>query len=207
MKTTEEEAIPIEGHHREICRFYGAQDERFEAVWKAIRRLIPQEEHRRASQRSVYSPSISGPGLTALTAEQVNLLNSLPGPNVYEALETVEEPCPGTIDWVLSNPQFTMWLKSVESHVLHVVGKPGSGKSVLAAFLFQCGIRQVLNHHPFYFAFTDHSDGRSAAAAWAALVYQLLLEDPSLFSKVFTQPSQSRRIFRGLDPSSGRNLG
>ncbi|RYP53829.1 hypothetical protein DL768_001280 [Monosporascus sp. mg162] len=178
MKITQEEAIPIEGHHRDIRRFYGAQDERFEAVWKAIRRLIPREEIR------------------SLTAEQVNFLNSLPGPNVYEALETVEEPCLGTTDWVLSNPQFTAWLISVESHVLHVVGKPGSGKSALAAFLFRSGIRQVLNHHPFYFAFTDRSDGRSAAAAWAALVYQLLLEDPSLFSKVFTQ---SRRIYPCLD--------
>lgn len=198
MKTTEEEAIPIEGHHREICRFYGTQDERFEAVWKAIRRLILREDNKRAASCSGYSPSSSGPSLTTLTAEQVNLLNSLPDPNIYEALETIEEPCPGTTDWILSNPQFTTWLISVEDHVLHVVGKPGSGKSVLAAFLFQSRIHQVLDHHPFYFAFTDRSDGRSAAAAWAALVHQLLLEDPSLFSEVFTQPNQSRRISPGL---------
>ncbi|KAH7204891.1 ankyrin repeat-containing domain protein [Fusarium redolens] len=178
MKITQEEAIPIEGEHKEICKFYGADDARFTAVCNAIRRLVPQEENK------------------PLTAEQVNILKSLPGPNVYEILETVEEPCQGTTDWVLSNPQFTEWLTSTESHVLHVVGKPGSGKSVLAAFLFQSGMRQVLNHHAFYFAF---GDGRCAAAAWASLAHQMLLEDSSLFSKVFTQPGQSRRFSAGLD--------
>ncbi|OIW33004.1 hypothetical protein CONLIGDRAFT_570241, partial [Coniochaeta ligniaria NRRL 30616] len=45
MKITQEEAIPIEGDHMGIARFSGPDDERFEAVWKAIRRLIPQTEN------------------------------------------------------------------------------------------------------------------------------------------------------------------
>jgi ABC-type branched-subunit amino acid transport system substrate-binding protein len=40
MNITQEEAIPIGGNHMDICRFSG-DDERFEAVWKAIRRLTP----------------------------------------------------------------------------------------------------------------------------------------------------------------------
>ncbi len=44
MKVTKEEAIPIEGHHRDICRFRGPEDPRFEAVWKAIQRLALGEE-------------------------------------------------------------------------------------------------------------------------------------------------------------------
>lgn len=45
MKITQEEPISIEGDHMGIVRFSGPDDERFEAVWKAIRRLIPQSEN------------------------------------------------------------------------------------------------------------------------------------------------------------------
>ena len=58
MNVTQEEAIPIEGHHTEICRFSGPEDERFEAVWKAIRRLIRRDESRRAY---VFSPLFHSP--------------------------------------------------------------------------------------------------------------------------------------------------
>jgi hypothetical protein len=46
MKITQEEAIPIEGDHRQIARFTGPEDDRFQAVWKAIRRVVPQDENR-----------------------------------------------------------------------------------------------------------------------------------------------------------------
>ena len=136
-----------------------------------------------------------------MTPEQVNLLNSLPVSNIYESLDNIEGPCPGTTDWVLSNPQFTEWLASTESHVLNILGKRGSGKSVLAAFLFQSGMREVLNHNSFYFAFTNNRNGRSAVAAWAALIHQILFEDRALFSQVFTQLGGSRRVSPSLDAS------
>jgi hypothetical protein len=44
MNITQEETIPMEGDHREICRFESADDERFDSVWKAIKRLIPVAE-------------------------------------------------------------------------------------------------------------------------------------------------------------------
>lgn len=34
MKITQEEAIPIEGDYRQIARFSGPEDDRFQAVWK-----------------------------------------------------------------------------------------------------------------------------------------------------------------------------
>jgi hypothetical protein len=44
MNITQEEALPIEGDHREMCRFEKVDDARFQAVWNAIRRLIPKKE-------------------------------------------------------------------------------------------------------------------------------------------------------------------
>jgi len=44
MNISEEEAIPMDGDHREICRF-SKDDDRFEAVWKAVQRCLPTESH------------------------------------------------------------------------------------------------------------------------------------------------------------------
>jgi hypothetical protein len=40
MEIPNEEALPLEGNHQEICKFSGANDERFEEVWKAIKRIV-----------------------------------------------------------------------------------------------------------------------------------------------------------------------
>lgn len=44
MNITQEDTIPMEGNHMEICRFADGDDERFDAVWKAIKRLVPAVE-------------------------------------------------------------------------------------------------------------------------------------------------------------------
>jgi hypothetical protein len=46
MEITGEEAIPMAGNHMEICTFLGAEDERFEQVWKAIKRVIDSNSDR-----------------------------------------------------------------------------------------------------------------------------------------------------------------
>jgi hypothetical protein len=40
MEITGEEAIPLARNHMQMCTFSGAEDERFEEVWKAIKRVI-----------------------------------------------------------------------------------------------------------------------------------------------------------------------
>jgi hypothetical protein len=39
MNIPQEECIPIDGYHRDICRF-SRDDDRFEAVWKAVKRMM-----------------------------------------------------------------------------------------------------------------------------------------------------------------------
>jgi hypothetical protein len=46
MEIAGEEAIPLAGNHMEICKFSGVDDERFEEVWKAIKRLIESNPDR-----------------------------------------------------------------------------------------------------------------------------------------------------------------
>jgi len=44
MNITQEEALPLEGDHREMCRFRGSDDPRFSVAWNAIKRLIPEKK-------------------------------------------------------------------------------------------------------------------------------------------------------------------
>ncbi len=128
----------------------------------------------------------------------MDCLNSLSSLDLGEMLDAVKEPCPGTLEWVLQHPRFQDWPVSTDTPVFNIVGKPGSGKSVLSAFLFRSGIGRLSSATPFYFAFPESGDGRSATAAWASLIHQLLLEDPSLFPTVFAQLGQPRRNAPGL---------
>jgi ankyrin repeat protein len=84
-------------------------------------------------------------------------------------------------------------LTSTESHILHILGQPGSGKSVLAAFLYQFRIWSAPDQVVFYFAFHDQKDRQSAFFAWSSLVSQLLIEDPSLFSTLIPNHRIERR--------------
>jgi hypothetical protein len=46
MEITGEEAVPLAGNHMEICTFSGVGDERFEEVWKAIKRVVESKPAR-----------------------------------------------------------------------------------------------------------------------------------------------------------------
>jgi hypothetical protein len=137
----------------------------------------------------------------ALTPEQKTLLNSLPNSNVYESLNNIEAPCPGTTNWILSHPLFTVWMTSTTADILNITGKLGSGKSVLSTDLFNLGLREISKSRLFYFAFRNHSNERSASSAWASLIRQSLTTDIPLISKILKQYEQWRVNTEGLGTS------
>lgn len=115
-------------------------------------------------------------------------LEGLPAPpDIDDILDAIEEPFGDTFDWLLCHPVLLGWMTSTTSHVLHLLGPPGSGKTVLSAFLFRSGLHQVSNYHPFFFTFQDRLDSSSASSAWSAFIFQLLAADPRLSYSVPAQ--------------------
>lgn len=129
-----------------------------------------------------------------LSTGQRAVWETLPSASVFNQLEDIDEPLPGTTDWVLSQDWFRTWLRSKDQHVLRIVGKRGSGKSVLAAYLFRTGIGQISRRTLFYHSFTLHQDMESASSAWSALMRQMLVTEPALFPFLRSE----EQILRGV---------
>jgi ankyrin repeat protein len=121
---------------------------------------------------------------TAVSQDQRQILESLPAPDLYKTLDGIVEPFSDTFDWVARSVQFRDWLTSKDFHVLHISGPPGSGKTVLSAFLFRKALSQVTKSRLIYFTFQDRSDSQYATSAWASLISQLLSADNRLFSQL-----------------------
>ncbi|KAH8593580.1 ankyrin repeat-containing domain protein [Bisporella sp. PMI_857] len=62
---------------------------------------------------------------------QKEFLDTLSAPNYAEDELRVNSPTDGTALWIYDRPEYKEWFKSEESASLHLVGKMGSGKSVL----------------------------------------------------------------------------
>jgi hypothetical protein len=123
----------------------------------------------------------------------LKILNTLPGPKVNTCLIGVEELFYGTFTKLSSHRSFIEWLTSSESHILHILGQPGSGKPVLPAFLYQSRVWTTPDQVVFYFAFHDQKDRQSAFFAWSSLASQLLIEDSNLFSTLISNHCIERR--------------
>lgn len=57
--------------------------------------------------------------------------------SVAQHCSEIRDPVAGTFKWVLRRPGYDSVRKGNLPHILHILGKPGSGKSVLAKFLYQ----------------------------------------------------------------------
>lgn len=85
------------------------------------------------------------------------------------------EYLPGSLDWLVQNPQFTAWEQNASSDSLLIFGPPGSGKSILAAHL----VHHLREAHPnsivLYF-FCDYNDSskNTSLSVRSTLLAQLL---------------------------------
>ena len=73
-------------------------------------------------------------------------LESLSAPNYAEDGIRVKNPTDGTAIWIYDRPEYKEWLESEKSTSLHLVGKMGSGKSVLTKGIIN-SLKQKSSEH------------------------------------------------------------
>ncbi|RSL78210.1 hypothetical protein CEP51_008403 [Fusarium floridanum] len=107
----------------------------------------------------------------------------------------------GTAEWAFNTDQFQNWLTGDRPTVLHVTGKIGSGKTILATSIVEhlCQIRQPNQFISFFFSRFDDPITLTSDTIIRSLVQQLLsvapmeTMDPALASEIadFLQKAQS----------------
>lgn len=117
--------IPLNTDHHMICKYRNRRDENYLAFLCVVRKLIVD-----ATRRTFRSKHGSGDTRLAFESEEYHDKKD------FRHLPT---SLPGSCKWILSDPSFSSWMHAQESmpRALWLCGPPGSGKSVLSAFVAQ----------------------------------------------------------------------
>lgn len=117
--------IPLNTDHHMICKYRSRRDGNYLAFLYVVRKLIVDATRR--PFRSKY-----GSGDTRFGVESE-------GYQGKEGFTPLSTPLPGSCEWILSDPTFSSWMNARENRprALQLCGPPGSGKSVLSAFVAQ----------------------------------------------------------------------
>ena len=94
-----------------------------------------------------------------------------------------------TFEWLWTSKEYISWLSWDKSspNILHIQGKPGSGKSTIVRY-FRDHISRILHEVTIASFFVDHRGGeheQSHEAMLRAILFQLFSEDKTLFGPVF----------------------
>lgn len=89
---------------------------------------------------------------TALKESEKDVVRLFRDADVDDYKVNLPSPVNGTCQWLLSDLQYETWIASSESALLWITGYPGSGKTILSAFI------------------TDHLEGKRPSARQEAIV-------------------------------------
>ena len=127
----------------------------------------------------------------------MNSMGVLPPPPT-DILDTIwEHYVEGSCDWVLSEPSFDAFVNDETPNptLLHITGRPGSGKSVLASFQ----VKRLQDHdYPVQFWYFRHDDQwkRSNRNCLLSLASQMMDSFPGYAQKVLDSGQDIRSIAR-----------
>ncbi|KAN0120203.1 ankyrin [Hyaloscypha variabilis] len=168
MEITGEEAIPLAGNHMEICKFSGVDDERFEEVWKAIKRLIESNPDQ----------------ISKAKRELMQRLTRLAQFDHQRFLEKMPSPLEGTCSWVLEHSAYRSWLNGSGASMLHIVGKTGCGKSMISKYLLENSKSQLAWIGSGYFSFSATEGRQYLIQVYSSFLLQILAFAPSMYPRI-----------------------
>ena len=161
-------SIPLDGDHRNICRFTDIRAKRFSSIKTRLEDMV-----------RMSNPS------NAKKAEK-SFLQSL-NPSDYKAHKNRNpESINGTCTWILDHPVYTSWIEFPGPSLLWISADPGCGKSVLASFLIDriSQLSEAFSRNVCYFFFkSDNIQQSSVINGLKSLLYQLYNQQSDLTTK------------------------
>lgn len=111
--------------------------------------------------------------------------------NAAEYMSSLPNRVEGTCEWILSDTQYREWYLQKETCLLWISGYPGSGKTILSAYLLEClsaggnspSVRSTLC---YFFCDAKNETQRDAKAILRSIIHQLLTRRRLLIKYVKT---------------------
>ncbi|KAL2071242.1 hypothetical protein VTL71DRAFT_12477 [Oculimacula yallundae] len=184
----------INANHMDICRFSSKNDQGYQSIVGELKILLSKWKEKeeplqyvgRSTQPRMETPSrvtISSiaPSLNDVERQCIAILTQ----NTSDASEqksALEARVEGTCRWILSNPLYSDWNVQKNTSLLWISGYPGSGKTILSAYLLEyLSVDETSpllardNKSPCYF-FCDETieTRRDGTAVLRSLIHQLV---------------------------------
>lgn len=178
----------MDADHRRVCAFETPADPNYKVLRNALLTAVDMTQEgnggttSHSSRASLVGPDRSAPPTSdppISPAQEMLLLRSflgVPGPPEGDlaTLQLLKQP--GSCKWFTEKPSFASWQAGTAPRILWLVGRPGTGKSVLASHV----IEQLQPPHGYcsYFIFTHANTGDSTLSyAFRSLSYQMAMQD------------------------------
>lgn len=165
---------PLNADHHNVCKYMSRHDANYVNVRNVIKSLVERFIVKSPASRGRRSMDQESFRRVPTADELISRLGVAPRPT--ETLDSLMlNYVPGSCDWILSDDHFTSFMadESSQPSILHITGRPGSGKSVLASFLIQ-----HLEEHEFptQFWYFRHDDQlrKSNRQCLISLVFQTM---------------------------------
>ncbi|KAH8891099.1 hypothetical protein GQ53DRAFT_823737 [Thozetella sp. PMI_491] len=195
----------LNADHHSVCKYKSREDANYVTVRNVIKSLVDKfkvkavPKRRRSIDQGSYrsfTSVVEIMGRLGVAQRPSDTLGSL-----------LEQLVPGSCDWILSDSVFTSFMNDDSSQptVLHITGRPGSGKSVLASFLIQHLEEQEL---PVQFWFFRHDDQlkRSNRQCLLSLAFQVVSSFPEYSHRLLSLARDINSIARSDIRSLWQNL-
>lgn len=102
----------------------------------------------------------------------------------------------GTCDFILDHESFRIWRNSRSSQILGLIGGPGSGKSVISAFLFSQSRLTAKEHSPVIWLHCDSHTRSSRLHLLRSLTWKVIEQRPDILLKKLHDQSHYIRLFQ-----------
>ena len=114
-----------------------------------------------------------------------NIQRWLSPSNVQDDLHRHQLECmPGSCDWILESPQAQDFFNAKHSTTMRILGRPGSGKTVLTSFLINHLADQNETNVLYFFCKAGETEKQETTHALRTLLSQLLRIDEALYHDV-----------------------
>ena len=166
----------LDADHHNVCKYTSQQDPNYVSVRNALKSLVSKFSENESSVKSLFQEIDMG---------RIELLLSVTDAPEDDFDYFRSRWMPGSCGWVLSHPKYISWSDdaSTLSSILRVEGLPGSGKSIIAAFLVNELRNTGRSCQYFFFRFGDR-DKRSVNCLLRSLAFQIAKDHPEVRSRL-----------------------
>ncbi|KAI1087489.1 hypothetical protein F5B19DRAFT_475279 [Rostrohypoxylon terebratum] len=155
---------PLQADHHDVCKYSSPLDPNYVSVRNALKFLVAQF-------RQIGAQEIETNSYKTTSTFQELFRDSPTTEDDYNALNRIW--IPNTCMWFLNEPETVSWLESTPEHrILWFNAPPGSGKSVLSAFMINHLRNSGLKCQFFLFKYSDQNK-RSVIGCLQSLALQI----------------------------------